>query len=194
MRGESERPEARPDRLVVLFAGRAAVNSHWESAVWCGWVAWVRVVDASRGRRSSALRIGSGPASAMHRLMRPMGERVGTLERWHPGEVPLGCGAGGGGTWGRDFRQRRLGRVPVRTGAAKWRTKDGGENSNPRLCDGGLLGTDGCVRFDGSKTGGRLGVWNSYLSSSCLGWASWRWWYWCRPWWPSMTQAAIGVN
>lgn len=39
-RRESERPEARPDRLVVLFAGAAAVNSHWKSVgvVWVGCV------------------------------------------------------------------------------------------------------------------------------------------------------------
>lgn len=40
MQRRAKRPEARPDRLVVLFAGRAAVNSHWESVgvVWVGCV------------------------------------------------------------------------------------------------------------------------------------------------------------
>lgn len=77
--------------------------------------------------------------------MRPMGGRVGTLERWHPGEVPLGCGAGGGGTWGRDFRQRRLGRVPVRTGAAKWRTQGRGRKLKPAFVRWWTFG-DGWVR------------------------------------------------
>lgn len=40
MRRERRDRRLEPDRLVVLFAGRAAVNSHWESAgvVWVGCV------------------------------------------------------------------------------------------------------------------------------------------------------------
>lgn len=137
-------------------------------------------------RGSSAPRIGTARASAVRRLMRPIRGRRRHFGAVEPDEVLVRRSVGEGVLWG--FSLGRLGLVPVRTGAAKLRTKDErvGKNSNPR-----------CAMLElwhGWLRPREIGFLESVLSSSCLGWASWRRWYGCRLVWPRMTQMAIGVN
>jgi len=125
------------------------MNSHWKSVgVVCG---WVRVAAA---RDPPHFGSGSGSASAMASVDAPNQGAASAL--W------------GGGTPARYFWRGvqaegylcRFSPGSAREGSRPDRCSEienqgRRENSNPP-CASWAFGTDGCVRFDGSKTGGRL--------------------------------------